>query len=201
MARTEHDRRDRWDRRDGVDRRDRRDGMGRRDHGDGLGRRDHLDGVGRRDHLDGVGRGDRRAGIGRRDRFGRPWLGTLAAAVLVVAAGLATARLATGAAGDALGDALYAALVLLLVTLVLPGRSRGAQAGTAIALCWAVELAQLTGVPAAAAAAWPPLRYVLGTTFVATDLLWYAVGVLLASAATVLSSRWGGARRAATTRG
>jgi len=148
-----------------------------------------------------MGRRDHRDGVGRRARFGRPRLGTLAAAVLVVAAGLATARLATGAAGDALGDALYAALVLLLVTLVLPGRSRGAQAGTAIALCWAVELAQLTGVPAAAAAAWPPLRYVLGTTFVATDLLWYAVGVLLASAATVLSSRRGGARCAATTRG
>jgi len=123
------------------------------------------------------------------------------AAVVVVAAGLATARYGSGAAADALGDALYAVLVLLLVTLAVPRWSRPAQAGLAVALCWAVELSQLTGAPAAAAAVWPPLRYLLGTTFVATDLLWYAVGVLLASCGTLLASRVGGARRAAVTRG
>nr|WP_277344812.1 DUF2809 domain-containing protein [Cellulomonas sp. IC4_254] len=114
---------------------------------------------------------------------------------------MATARYGSGAAADALGDALYAVLVLLLVTLAVPRWSRPAQAGLAVALCWAVEMSQLTGAPAAAAAVWPPLRYLLGTTFVATDLLWYAVGVLLASCGTLLASRVGGARRAAVTRG
>lgn len=137
----------------------------------------------------------------RRDQGGRPWAATVVAAVVVVAAGLATARYGSGAAADALGDALYAVLVLLLVTLAVPRWSRPAQAGLAVALCWAVELSQLTGAPAAAAAVWPPLRYLLGTTFVATDLLWYAVGVLLASCGTLLASRVGGARRAAVTRG
>ena len=140
----------------------------------------------------------------RRDqggRRGRPWAATAVAGALVVAAGLATARYGSGAAADALGDALYAALVTLLVVLAVPRWPRAAQAGLAVGLCWAVELAQLTGAPAAAAEAWPPLRYLLGTTFVATDLLWYAVGVLLAACGTTLASGVGGARRAAVTRG
>lgn len=137
----------------------------------------------------------------RRDQGGRPWVVTGVAGALVVAAGLATARYGSGAAADALGDALYAALVTLLVGLALPRWFAPARAGLALGLCWAVELAQLTGVPAAAADAWPPLRYLLGTTFVVTDLLWYAVGVLLAACGTTLASRVGGARRAAVTPG
>lgn len=137
----------------------------------------------------------------RRDQGGRPWAATAAAGALVVLAGLGTARYGSGAGADALGDALYAALVTLLVGLAVPRWSLGTRAALAVALCWAVELAQLTGVPAAAADAWPPLRYLLGTTFVATDLLWYAAGVLLASCGTALASRVGGARRAAVTPG
>jgi hypothetical protein len=127
----------------------------------------------------------------------RPWRATVVVGGLVVAAGLGTARYGSGPVGDALGDALYAVLVLLLVGLALPRLARRTQAVVAVALCWAVELAQATGGPAAAGAAFPPLRYLLGTTFVATDLLWYAVGVLVASCGTVLASRWSGARRAA----
>jgi hypothetical protein len=123
------------------------------------------------------------------------------AAALVVAAGLATARYGSGAVADALGDALYAALVTLLVGLAVPRWSAAARGGPAGGGGWGVERAQLTGAPAAAADAWPPLRYLLGTTFVATDLLWYAVGVLLATWGTVLASRVGGARRAAVSRG
>lgn len=128
----------------------------------------------------------------------RPWAATAVAGAAVVAAGLATARLGTGPVADALGDALYAVLVLLLVALARPGLSRVAQAAVALAVCWAVELAQLTGGPAAAVEAWPPARYLLGTTFAPADLLWYAVGVLSGWCGTVLASRWGGARRAAT---
>jgi hypothetical protein len=136
-----------------------------------------------------------------RARVRRPWRSTAVAGGLVVAAGLLTARWASGPVGDALGDALYAALVLLLVRCAGPRLRRPVQAAAALALCWAVEGAQATGAPAALVDAWPPLRYLLGTTFVATDLLWYAVGVLVASGVTVLASRGsGGTRRAALPR-
>ncbi|WP_282948363.1 DUF2809 domain-containing protein [Cellulomonas endometrii] len=136
-----------------------------------------------------------------RPRVRRPWGSTAAAGGLVVAAGLASARSGSGPVGDALGDALYAALVLLLVRLAWPGLRRRTQAVIAVGLCWAVEAAQATGGPAAAVRAWAPLRYLLGTTFVATDLLWYAAGVLLTSGLVTLASRWwGGTRRAARAR-
>ncbi|HEY0187903.1 MAG TPA: DUF2809 domain-containing protein [Cellulomonas sp.] len=109
----------------------------------------------------------------------RPWLSTLLSGALVTAAGLAVARWGSGAAADALGDALYAVLVLVVVRFAVPGRSRAVQGGVALAICALVELAQLSGVPAAVVAAVPQSRYLLGTTFVATDLLAYAVGVLM----------------------
>jgi hypothetical protein len=136
-----------------------------------------------------------RTGPGR-----RPWVGTLLAGTLVVAAGLATARSGTGALGDALGDALYAVLVLLVVGLLLPRAGLGVRAAVAVVLCWAVEVAQATGAPAAAAAAWPPLRYLLGTTFAWADLLWYALGVLAAAAVMAGTSRVARGRVAARDR-
>lgn len=139
----------------------------------------------------GAGTADRPAPSTRR----RPWLASALTAAALVAVGLATARFGTGPLGDALGDALYAALVLVLVAFVLPHRSRPAQALVALAVCWVVELAQLTGGPAVAVTAWPPLRYLLGTTFVATDLLAYALGVSLAASGMVLASRLGGGTR------
>lgn len=100
----------------------------------------------------------------------------LAVAVpVVVAAGLAVRGL-PGVAGDAAGGVLYAVLVTLLVALLVP-RGRPVVVGAvALGLCVAVELAQLTGLPARAVDAVPPLRYVLGTTFHAPDLVAYAVG-------------------------
>lgn len=125
----------------------------------------------------------------------RPWLASAITAAALVAAGLAAARFGTGPLGDALGDALYAALMLVLVAFVLPHRSRPMQALVALAVCWTVELAQFTGGPSVAVRAWPPLRYLLGTTFVATDLLAYALGVSLAAGGMVLASRLGGGTR------
>ncbi|GAA4621996.1 DUF2809 domain-containing protein [Cellulomonas oligotrophica] len=94
----------------------------------------------------------------------------------VLVAGLLVSR-STGLAADLAGGALYAALVQLLVLLVAP-RTRPPVAGAvALGLCTAVELAQLTGLPASAVAAWPPLHYVLGSTFSAPDLPAYAAGV------------------------
>jgi hypothetical protein len=128
------------------------------------------------------------------DRAGADRARTAAALAVppVVLAGLATARYGTGAVGDALGDALYAVLVLLVVTVVLPRLAVAPRAGLALGLCWVVELAQLTGGPAAAVAAWPPLRYLLGTTFAWPDLLAYAAGAGVAAAVIVLSSRRSG---------
>lgn len=133
--------------------------------------------------------------------FRRPWRATVVGVVVLVLAGLTTANLGSGPVGDALGDALYAALVLVLATFALPGHSRRVHVTVALGICWAIEFAQATGGPEIAVRAWPPLRYVLGTTFAATDLLWYAVGVLAMSRAMVLASRRsGGTRRAATGR-
>jgi len=139
--------------------------------------------------------------MGDAGRPRRAWRSTALAGAAVVTAGLATARLGSGAVGDALGDALYAALVLLLVRWALPRMSSAARAGLAVGLCWAVEVAQATGGPARAVEAWPPLRYLLGTTFGPLDLLWYALGVLAAWVVIVgLSRRPGDAVRAASGR-
>lgn len=102
-------------------------------------------------------------------------------AAVVVAAGLGVRGLVDGPVASATGDVLYAVLVYLLVVVLGP-RLRPVTVGVvALAVCWAVELAQTTGVPAALAEAWWPVRYVLGTSFVWTDLLLGAVGVLLAA--------------------
>ncbi|WP_223145052.1 DUF2809 domain-containing protein [Actinotalea subterranea] len=105
----------------------------------------------------------------------------LAVALLVtVALGLATTRL-KGTAPDLLGDGLYAVLVYLLLALVAPRvRPRTLGAG-AFAWCAAVELAQLTSVPAELVDAWAPFRYLLGTTFAPVDLVAYLAGAALAA--------------------
>lgn len=99
--------------------------------------------------------------------------------------GLAVSTRGTGLLADFLGDALYTVMVALGLTVVLPRVRLAVVAALGLAWCWAVELAQLTGLPAAAVAAWPPLRFALGTTFQAVDLLAYVVG---AAAATGLLS-------------
>ncbi|MCC2333189.1 DUF2809 domain-containing protein [Cellulomonas wangsupingiae] len=88
---------------------------------------------------------------------------------------------------DLAGGALYAALVQLLVLLAAPRARPRAAAAWSLGACVAVELAQLTAVPAHLAAAWPPAAYVLGSTFVATDLLAYAGGVAVVTAADALA--------------
>ena len=85
-----------------------------------------------------------------------------------------------GAVGDVAGGILYAALVFVLVALVAPATAGLRIGALSFALCVAVELLQLTGLPAAAAELLPPIRYVLGTTFVASDLIAYAGGTALA---------------------
>ena len=100
-------------------------------------------------------------------------------AVGLVGVGVAVSRVDHPLA-DPVGDALYAALVFTLLVVVAPRARSATLALVTVAFCTAIELAQLTGIPATIVDAVPAARYVLGTTFVAVDLLAYAVGAGLA---------------------
>ncbi|WP_405631121.1 DUF2809 domain-containing protein [Streptomyces sp. NBC_01174] len=104
----------------------------------------------------------------------------LAAALVTVAAGLGVRAAAGGDVAKYAGDALYTVLIHTLVVLLAPRVRPLTAAGVALAFSWAVELAQLTGVPADLARHSTVARLVLGSTFNAPDLLWYAVGAALA---------------------
>jgi len=107
----------------------------------------------------------------------------LAAAILVLAAGLAVRAFTDGAFAKYAGVALYAALIYTLVVLVAPRIRPLVAAGIALAFCWAVEFAQLSPVPAALSERSTVARLVLGSTFNKPDLLWYAVGIAVTAAA------------------
>ncbi|MFC4535801.1 DUF2809 domain-containing protein [Sphaerisporangium dianthi] len=101
------------------------------------------------------------------------------AAGATVVAGLGVRAAFEGAAAKYAGDLLYTVLLYTLVLAAAPRLRPARAAGVALAASWLVELAQLTGIPADLAARSPVARLVLGTTFNAPDLLWYAVGALL----------------------
>ncbi|MFB4422705.1 DUF2809 domain-containing protein [Streptomyces sp. QL37] len=103
-----------------------------------------------------------------------------AAALVTVAAGLGIRATADGDLAKYAGDALYTVLIHILVVLLVPRVRPMTAAGVALAFSWAVELAQLTGVPAELARRSAVARLVLGSTFNAPELLWYAVGAALA---------------------
>ncbi|MGX1880552.1 ribosomal maturation YjgA family protein [Streptomyces sp. NPDC055287] len=98
------------------------------------------------------------------------------AAGFVLCAGLAVRGVADGEAAKYAGDALYTILLCTLVVLLSPATGPRVAGGIGLALSWAVECAQLTGVPAELAERSVLARLVLGSTFNAPDLLWYAVG-------------------------
>jgi hypothetical protein len=110
-----------------------------------------------------------------------PWTRPTAAvaAVLTVAAGLGVRALAHGSVAKYAGDALYTVLVLALVLCVAPRLRPAPAAGAALAFSWSVEALQLTGLPAEWSAHSVLARLVLGSTFNAPDLAWYAVGAAL----------------------
>ncbi|MEU1079576.1 DUF2809 domain-containing protein [Streptomyces sp. NPDC005908] len=107
---------------------------------------------------------------------GRTRLVAAAAALVTVGAGLGLRAVATGDVAKYGGDALYTLLVLTLVVLLAPRTPPARAAGVALALSWAVELLQLTGLPAELSARSTAARLVLGSTFNAPDLFWYAIG-------------------------
>ncbi|MET9094554.1 DUF2809 domain-containing protein [Streptomyces cyaneofuscatus] len=102
------------------------------------------------------------------------------AAAVTVAAGLGVRAAGDGAFAKYAGSALYTVLLCALVALCAPRARPVAMAATALALSWAVELLQLTGVPAELSADSTAARLVLGSTFNAPDLFWYAVGAAAA---------------------
>ena len=110
--------------------------------------------------------------------------------LLCVAAGLTVRAVTSGAFADVAGVVLYATAVHTLVLLIRPRTSVPGAAVIALAVCWAVELAQLTPGPAAAAGRSLLARLVLGSTFTGSDMLAYPIGILLA-----VAIRWAAATR------
>ncbi|MEU4832205.1 DUF2809 domain-containing protein [Streptosporangium sp. NPDC023615] len=111
------------------------------------------------------------------------------AAALTVAAGLTVRAVAGGWFGAYAGDALYTVLVHALIVFVRPPVTPVRAALGALAFSWAVELAQLTPVPAALSETSVVARLVLGSTFGAGDLVAYAAGAALAATAHTLLVR------------
>lgn len=98
---------------------------------------------------------------------------------VVVAAGLLGRRL-PGIVGDGVGGVLYAVLLYLGLSFILPraGAIRLAMGAAGIGL--AIELLQLTAIPAAVCDAVPAARFLLGSTFAPLDLVFAVVGAALA---------------------
>ena len=99
----------------------------------------------------------------------------------VIAAGVGVRAAVDGVVAKAAGDALYAVLIYLLVAFLAPRARPLPVALLSLAVCVAVELFQLTGLPAAWAGRWPPVRLVLGTGFAWPDLARYLLGVAAAA--------------------
>lgn len=106
----------------------------------------------------------------------------IAAALIVpiIGIGLGARFLGAGLLADLSGGILYAVLIYILAIFVRPAGSRISTAGLALGFCVAVELLQISSLPATLGAAFPPIRLVLGSTFVPLDLLAYLLGVLVA---------------------
>jgi hypothetical protein len=99
-----------------------------------------------------------------------------------------------GAFAKYAGVALYGAGVYTVVVCLAPRARPATAAAVALAVCWAVELAQLTPVPAALSSRSTLARLVLGSTFNLPDLGWYAVGIGVVVVVHQLA-RWTRARR------
>jgi hypothetical protein len=89
------------------------------------------------------------------------------------------------------GTALYASMVYAGVVLVWPRRPAVWVGVVATAFCWAVEAAQVTGIPAELSARHILLRAALGVHFDWVDILWYPAGIVpLVVVDRLLIERW-----------
>lgn len=119
--------------------------------------------------MDAAARTSRRRGL-------LPWVPALLILGLAARFGL------DGLVADLAGGVAYTAFAYVLVALLLPDWAPIRVAAAALAFSFAIELFQLTGLPADLNAWFSPLRLVLGTSFAASDLAAYAVGAALAFA-------------------
>ncbi|MFE6666629.1 DUF2809 domain-containing protein [Streptomyces sp. NPDC057697] len=110
------------------------------------------------------------------------------AAVLTVLAGLGVRASMDGAFAKYAGDALYTVLICALAAVIAPGARPVVRAGAGLVFSWAVELLQLTGVPADLSRHSTAARLVLGSAFGAPDLFWYVVGAAFAWAVMALAA-------------
>jgi hypothetical protein len=99
-----------------------------------------------------------------------------AAGAVIRYSGLAPDWLATHG-----GDAAWAAAWMFGLLSLRPRLHRSRAAATALAVCWAIELFQLTRIPADLAPHGFIFRLLLGTSFGWRDLAAYAVGIALAA--------------------
>ncbi|MFJ4923600.1 DUF2809 domain-containing protein [Streptomyces sp. NPDC088725] len=116
------------------------------------------------------------------EALARTRLAACGAAVLTVGAGLGVRAVGSGS-GDVAkygGDALYTVLVYALIVTLAPQARPFVTALGALGFSCAVELLQLTALPAELAERSRLARLILGSTFNAPDLTWYAVGALCA---------------------
>jgi hypothetical protein len=100
------------------------------------------------------------------------------AAALFLGLALTIRALDDGALRQHSGTALYASMVWAAVLFLGPRLAPLPVGAIATVFCWAVECAQLTGVPAQLSARSPAARLALGVQFDPVDLAWYPVGVL-----------------------
>lgn len=98
----------------------------------------------------------------------------------VIALGLAARFGVPGIVGDVAGGVFYASLVYVVLAFFAPRARPSFVALLAAIACFAVEFLQLTDIPRTLGQAFPPVRLVLGSTFVWSDLPAYAAGALVA---------------------
>jgi hypothetical protein len=137
-------------------------------------------------------RARRRSGGCRRrsgSRALRPRRILLLVGAAAVAVGLASHLVGSGFAGDFVGDAAYTAFLFVLAALVRPHAPTRGLGAFALLVSGVVEILQLTSVPDAAQRVVPLSRWILGSTFVPTDFIGYAVGALGAAGVDVLIRR------------
>ena len=124
-------------------------------------------------------------------RTGRALYAAFAGVTVVL--GLLSRRVPWLPAG--IGDALYATLIFWLIRFVSPAAARLHAAIVAIGLCFVIEASQLYHAPWIDAVRDNRLGgLVLGHGFLASDLAWYVVGVLLGAAIERLLVRRGSRR-------
>ena len=113
----------------------------------------------------------------------------LLVAALLTAAGLGARAGLDGAPAKYAGVALYASLVYALVAAIGPRLDPRRATAIAVGFCWVVEFAQLSDVPASMSRRSTIARLVLGSTFNAPDLFWYAVGAVAVAGLDLLGFR------------